>query len=75
MRRSRVRMLVAGYLALFAFLATWPGVALINRIHPLMFGLPFNLFALAMLVSGGLIALAALYWSEESGGPDDGKAR
>lgn len=54
---------------LFLLATTWPGVMLINHAEPLVMGLPFNLFALALIISVGLVMLAALYISETRG-PD-----
>ncbi|MEM1053428.1 MAG: hypothetical protein AAGI28_15170 [Pseudomonadota bacterium] len=57
-------------LGIMAFLAmtTWPGVYMINRIEPLVLGLPFNLFAIALLIVVALGLLTALYLSEDQSG-------
>ncbi|MEM9310108.1 MAG: hypothetical protein AAGA34_01565 [Pseudomonadota bacterium] len=64
MRVRTVRWLVAAYMVLFLSLTTWPGVSVINSVTPLVLGLPFNLFCIAVLIVGGLCILAALYASE-----------
>ncbi|MEM7688823.1 MAG: hypothetical protein AAF291_07355 [Pseudomonadota bacterium] len=60
-----VRWLVALYMVLFAALTTWPGASLISAVEPFIAGLPFNLFAIALLIIGGLGLLTALYISEK----------
>jgi len=62
--KGSVRALVTAYLVLFLLATTWPGAMLFNKAEPLMLGLPFNLFILAMLISVALMLLAALYFSE-----------
>ena len=62
---SIARKLAALYVVLFALTVTWPGFLLFNRPTPLVLGLPFNLFVLAVLVSAGVVALFFLYLSEE----------
>lgn len=59
-----VRGLVSAYMLLFLLATTWPGASVFNRAEPLVLGLPFNLFVLAMLISVALVMLAALYISE-----------
>lgn len=59
-----VRGLVTAYMLLFLLATTWPGATLFNTATPLVLGLPFNLFVLAMLISVALVMLAALYVSE-----------
>ncbi len=60
-----IRMAVAAYLVVFLLATTWPGVTLINKVTPLMLGLPFNLFSMAVLILIALCLLAALYFSEK----------
>ncbi|WP_152553514.1 hypothetical protein [Erythrobacter longus] len=64
MSKSMVRGLVTAYMLLFLLATTWPGATLFNTATPLVLGLPFNLFVLAMLISVALVMLAALYVSE-----------
>ncbi|MEO0689458.1 MAG: hypothetical protein AAFY51_04055 [Pseudomonadota bacterium] len=49
-------------------MTTWPGVYMINRIEPFVLGLPFNLFAIALLIVAALGLLTALYLSEDQSG-------
>ncbi|MEL7189465.1 MAG: DUF3311 domain-containing protein [Pseudomonadota bacterium] len=65
MRIQTVRWIVAAYLLLFLFFTTWPGAILINTVGPLVFGLPFNLFCIAILIVIALCLLAILYASEQ----------
>lgn len=60
-----VRWAVVAYMVLFLLATTWPGAAYFNNIEPLVLGLPFNLFFIAMLIVGGLAMLVALYVSEQ----------
>lgn len=64
MGKNTVRAWVTAYLLLFLLATTWPGATLFNTATPLVLGLPFNLFVLAMLISVALVMLAALYVSE-----------
>ncbi|WP_298301431.1 hypothetical protein [uncultured Erythrobacter sp.] len=57
--------MITAYLVLFLLGTTWPGAMLFNHVEPLMLGLPFNLFVLAVLISFALVLLAALYASEK----------
>ncbi|MEO1015373.1 MAG: hypothetical protein AAFX08_09340 [Pseudomonadota bacterium] len=52
------------YLTFFLLAVTWPGFTLINRPTPIVLGLPFNLFCLAVLILAGMGVLYALYRSE-----------
>lgn len=58
-------MAVLTYMLLFLLATIWPGALLFNQIQPLILGLPFNLFFIALLITGGLGALTALYFSEK----------
>jgi len=49
----------------FLLATTWPGAQLINKVEPFILGLPFNLFAIALLIIGALVMLTALYVSEQ----------
>ena len=66
MPRKLIRIATAAYMGLFAALTTWPGILLINRPRPFIFSLPFNLFALALLILGGMAFLILLYFSENA---------
>lgn len=63
-----VRIAVAAYMLLFLLATIWPGALLFNKVQPLILGLPFNLFFIALLITGGLGVLTALYFSEQRSG-------
>ena len=63
-RKQIMRRIVAAYLVVFLAGTTYPGVTLFNQVEPLVIGLPFNLFVLALLIVIALVLLAALYISE-----------
>lgn len=65
MKARTVRWWVAAYTLVFLFLTTWPGALIFNRVEPLILGLPFNLFCLALLILIALGMLTALYLSEQ----------
>ncbi|MEM8800588.1 MAG: hypothetical protein AAGF15_10970, partial [Pseudomonadota bacterium] len=44
-----VRLFVAAYILVFLLATVWPGALLFNRVEPLILGLPFNLFFIALL--------------------------
>jgi len=52
----------------FLLATTWPGAIVFNRVQPLILGLPFNLFFIAVLIVCALGLLAALYISEQRSG-------
>ncbi len=69
MARARlVRRLAAAFFFLFLLALTWPGVLLVNRVRPLVLGLPFNLFWTAAWVAAGALVLAAVYRTETRAG-------
>ena len=55
-------------MVVFLLTTTWPGAQLFNSVLPLVFGLPFNLFFIALMVSLALLMLALLYFSERRSG-------
>lgn len=59
-----MRVVTAVYFCFFLLAVTWPGFSLFNRVEPLILGLPFNLFSLAILILIGMGVLYALYLSE-----------
>ena len=63
-QRRIVRRIVAAYMVIFLAGTTYPGVTLFNQVEPLIIGLPFNLFMLALLIVIALVLLAALYITE-----------
>ncbi|MEX2528189.1 MAG: DUF3311 domain-containing protein [Gemmatimonadota bacterium] len=56
-RSPRLRWAAALYLVAFALAVTWPGALLINRVHPLILGLPFNMVWILLWVMGGGVVL------------------
>ncbi len=58
------RGVALAYFIAFTFLVIWPGALIYNRATPLILGLPFNLFVIALLVLGGLAVLFMLYRAE-----------
>lgn len=60
-----VRWLTAAYMAAFFIAVTWPGFLLFNRVTPIVFGLPFNLFAIALFITFAMVVLFLLYRSEQ----------
>ncbi len=63
-----VRLAISAYMVLFLLATTWPGATFFNSVTPLVFGLPFNLFFIAILIVGGLAMLVGLYVSEQRSG-------
>ncbi len=61
-----VRWLTAVYMIAFLIAVTWPGFLLFNRVTPIIFGLPFNLFCIALFIVFGMVVLSLLYHSEQS---------
>ena len=62
-----VRRLTIVYLVAFLFAVTWPGFLLFNHVHPLILGLPFNLFCIALFIVMGMAVLFLLYRAEDAG--------
>ena len=60
-----VRILTAIYMVAFLIAVTWPGFQLFNHVKPLILGLPFNLFCIALFIIIGMVILFALYRSEQ----------
>ena len=58
MKTTAVRGAVAAFLVLDGLLAIWPGLLPFNRIYPLIFGLPFVMAWLTLLLL--LIGVALL---------------
>ena len=65
-----LRYAVVAYMAVFLVVTTWPGALLFNKVRPLIFGLPFNLFFIALIIVGALCLLVALYRREQRSGED-----
>lgn len=58
---QRTRIIVAAAAVLFA-LSLWPMVAIVNRIEPFVFGLPFYVFWMVMLDLAVAALLAVAYY-------------
>ena len=72
-RVKLVRAAATIYFVLFLIFVTWPGFVPFNRPLPLVLGLPFNMFAIALWVGFGAVVLFVLDRSEErnrGGGPE-----
>lgn len=65
MSNRTVRRLTAAYMIAFLLAVIWPGFLLFNRVTPIILGLPFNLFCIALLITVGMGVLFALYRSEQ----------
>ena len=52
--------LTKAYVVVFAVAVTWPGMTLVNRIDPMILGLPFNLAWVAGWVVIGFVLLVLL---------------
>ena len=48
---------VAAFFLLFVLAVTWPGMIPFNRIHPLVLGLPFSMFWIAVWVFSSFLVL------------------
>ena len=59
-----VRRLTIVYMIAFLFAVTWPGFLLFNRVQPILLGLPFNLFCIALFIVIGMAVLFLLYRAE-----------
>jgi hypothetical protein len=59
------RVVAVVYFLSFAVAVTWPGMIPFNRIFPLVLGLPFSLFWIALWVTGGVLVLWLLDVAEK----------
>ncbi len=66
MRIRAVRWLTTTYMIVFLFAVTWPCFSLFNRVEPIILGLPFNLFCIALLIVIGMALLFLLYAVEQA---------
>jgi hypothetical protein len=64
MRRSSVRRFSILFFLAYTVVLTWPGLVPFNRVRPLVFGLPFNFFWVALWVVLGLFVFVMLEWVE-----------
>ena len=63
----RIQWIRAGaglFLVLFAVAVTWPGMVPFNRIHPLIWGLPFSMAWIALWVILSFLVLLIVDWAE-----------
>jgi TRAP-type C4-dicarboxylate transport system permease small subunit len=60
-----IRWLTAVYMFAFLIAVIWPGFLLFNRVTPIIIGLPFNLFCIALFIVIGMAVLFLLYRSEQ----------
>lgn len=61
MSGRRARQLAIGFFVLYTIFLTFPGIAPFNRIYPLVFGLPFSFFWIALWVVLSGVVLLLLY--------------
>lgn len=54
------RLLTGLFFGLYVVALTWPGALLANRTRPLVLGLPFNFFWVALWVAAGALVLLGL---------------
>lgn len=59
-----VRRGAAIFFLLFVLAVTWPGMLPVNRIHPLVLGLPFSMFWIALWVFCSFLVLLLVDWVE-----------
>ena len=60
----RVRWVTAAFFLAFVLAVTWPGMLPFNRIHPLVLGLPFSMFWIALWVFLSFLVLLLVDWVE-----------
>ena len=61
MKPRTVATLAVGYFLAMAIALTYPGYLPANRIHPLVFGLPFSLFWQMLWISGSIAVLGLVF--------------
>lgn len=61
MSGRRARQLAIGFFVLYTIFLTFPGIVPFNRIYPLVFGLPFAFFWIALWVALSGVVLLLLY--------------
>lgn len=67
MSKRTVRVLFGVFLVVNLLVITYPAAVPFNRVEPLVLGLPFNLFWVALWVALGGLALLLLHLSERRG--------
>ncbi len=71
-RHRRVYRLVLGYFIVIFVAMIWPVVTLFSHARPLILGLPFFLFYLAvLLIASFLVLLWLFHWEERAGASSD----
>ena len=71
-RHRRVYRAVLGYFVVIFLAMIWPVVTLFSHARPLILGLPFFLFYLAiLLVSSFLVLLSLFLWEGKTGSSSD----
>ena len=68
MKTTAVRGAVAAFLVLDGLLAIWPGLLPFNRIYPLIFGLPFVMAWLTLLLLLVGVALLVMALADRKAG-------
>jgi hypothetical protein len=69
MSARRGALAAIAFFAAYTLALTWPGVLPFNRVHPLVLGMPFNMFWVALWVALGGIALWAIDRALDHGEP------
>ena len=60
MRLGTARILTGTYFVLMMVFVTWPGMVPFARVRPLVLGLPFSFFWIALWIAGSVLALWGL---------------
>lgn len=71
MSGRRARQLTIGFFVLYMIFLTFPGMVPFNRIYPLVFGLPFSFFWVALWVALSGVVLLLLYRVEARVGREE----
>ena len=70
--QRRVYRGVLAYFVVIFVAMIWPVATLFSHARPLIFGMPFYLFYLTILLVGSFLVLLAVYrWEERSGSSSD----
>lgn len=62
------------FFILFIAAVTWPGMGIGNRVFPLVLGLPFSMFWIALWVVLSFLVLVILDWAEGKARANEGRA-
>ncbi len=60
-KRAFVHKIVAAFFVLVLGAMMWPIYPFFSRIHPMVFGMPFSLFYLIILIAISFLVLLGLY--------------